>query len=104
MTDVSLLLDFYGQLLTERTRSLLELHYEEDMSFSEIAEVENISRQAVHDTVRRGAKSLATYEEKLGLTGRFLRQREMIEVSLAALRGNRAEEAVELLSQLLEQL
>ena len=101
--DVCLLLDFYGQLLTSKTRNLLELHYEEDMSFSEIGELENISRQAVHDSVKRGVKSLSSYESKLGLARRFLHQKEQIESALSALEENENKRAEALLRQLQEQ-
>lgn len=102
--DVCLLLDFYGQLLTPRTRHLLELHYEEDMSFAEIGEVENISRQAVHDGVKRGIKSLQTFEGKLGLVQRFLTQKEQIVEAAQALDEKNIQIAKEILRDLQKQL
>jgi len=65
------LLDFYGPLLTERQQALLRLHCEEDLSLAEIAEQEGVSRQAVHDAVRRGTASLRAYERQLGLLHRY---------------------------------
>lgn len=102
--DVCLLLDFYGQLLTIRTRHLLELHYEEDMSFAEIGEVENISRQAVHDSVRRGVKSLQGFEKKLGLVQRFLMQQEQILKAAQALDEKDIQNAKDILRNLQNQL
>ena len=70
----ALLLDFYGQLLTEKAYEISDLHYNEDMSLAEIAENLCISRQAVHDSLKRSARSLRAYEDKLGLAERFLAQ------------------------------
>ncbi|MCL4426418.1 MAG: YlxM family DNA-binding protein [Firmicutes bacterium] len=72
---IALLLDFYGELLTERQKGLMKLYYEEDLSFGEIAENLQISRQAVFDQIKRGEKSLYHLEEKVGLAKRFLEER-----------------------------
>ena len=84
-TDVCLWLDFYGQLLTSHTRDVLDLHYGEDMSLSEIAENLGISRQAVHDRIRQGVQNLADYEGKLELVKRFRAQKTYIEQAIRAL-------------------
>ncbi len=68
---VGWLMDFYGPLLTEHRQKLLRLYCDEDMSLAEIAEQEGISRQAVHDALRRGQKQLDEYERVLGLMGRY---------------------------------
>ncbi len=76
MNDIareSLLFDFYGQLLTERKRSVMELYHEENLSLSEIAERFGISRAAVHDSLKSAEKQLLNYEEKLGLVEKFNR-------------------------------
>ena len=67
----SLLLDFYGELLTEKQRECCELHFNEDLSLAEIAEQCGISRQGVWDNIRRGVASLEEIEEKTGLIRRF---------------------------------
>ncbi len=67
----SLLLDFYGELLTDKQRECCELHFNEDLSLAEIAEQSGISRQGVWDNIRRGAALLAQIEEKTGLIRRF---------------------------------
>ena len=67
----SLLLDFYGELLTEKQRACCELHFNEDLSLAEIAEQVGISRQGVWDNIRRAEASLAQIEEKTGLIRRF---------------------------------
>lgn len=64
---VSVLLDYYGELLSEKQRNFLELYYNEDFSLGEIAEHENITRQGVHDLIRHGEKKLYEYENTLHL-------------------------------------
>ena len=66
-----ILLDFYGNLLTDRMREACESYYYEDLSLAEIAELQGISRQGVHDTIKRAEKELESYEDKLGLMGLF---------------------------------
>jgi len=65
------LLDFYGAMLTDRQKSVMEMHYSDDLSLSEISEALNITRQAVHDSIKRGESTLNNYEEKLGLVKRY---------------------------------
>ena len=76
MIDVqtALLFDFYGQLLTEKQQDVCHLYFEDDCSLSEIAEELQVSRQAVHDMIKKSRKALGEYEDKLGLAGRFERQ------------------------------
>ena len=72
------LYDFYGELLTEHQKQVYEDVVLNDMSLSEIAEEFGISRQGVHDLVKRCDKILTGYEEKLHLVERFLRSKERI--------------------------
>lgn len=67
---ISLLLDAYAPLLTERQRQGLQLHYEADLSFGEIAKEIGISRQAAFDAVRHGEETLERFESILGLASR----------------------------------
>lgn len=76
--DAGLLLDFYGQLLSERAREILESYYCEDLSLAEIAGQLKISRQAVHDRLHQGLNNLMYYEQQLGLMARFRSQKSMI--------------------------
>lgn len=69
--EISMLLDFYGQLLTDSQYKCMDMHYNHDLSLSEIAEEMSISRQGVHDFIKRGRSVLADYEKKLGLMTRF---------------------------------
>lgn len=74
----TLLYDFYGELLTEHQRNVYEDAVYNDMSLSEIAEVYGISRQGVHDLLKRCDKILAGYEEKLHLVEKFVGAKEKI--------------------------
>ena len=73
-----LLYDFYGELLTEHQRRVYEDVVFNDMSLSEIAEEQGISRQGVHDNVKRCNKILSDYEEKLHLVEKFVNIKEKI--------------------------
>ena len=75
---MALLADFYGPLLTGKQRNVWDLHYQQDLSLAEIAASEQISRQAVHDLLKRTEKILSEYEDKLGLVERFWHEREKL--------------------------
>ena len=68
---IGYLLDFYGEILPERRRDIMELYYNDDLSLSEIAEQMGITSQAVRETVKKTEADLLFYEEKLGLLRRF---------------------------------
>lgn len=78
IAQVSLLYDFYGQLLTKRQQQVMELYHEENFSLSEIAAEFSISRQGVHDTLKNAEKALHNYEEKLGLVEKLQKSRQAI--------------------------
>lgn len=65
--EISTLRSYYGALLTQRQNDLLVMHYDEDLSFGEIANIVGISRQAVLDGINKGEKHLCEYEQKLRL-------------------------------------
>lgn len=69
--QIGVLLDFYGAILPERKRLVLDLYYNNDYSLSEISEEIGITRQGVLDTIKKGSDSLLFYEEKLGLYEKF---------------------------------
>ena len=69
--EIGYLLDFYGDILPERRRDILDLYYNDDLSLSEIAEQMGITRQAVRDSIKKTEQELFFYEEKLGLRRRF---------------------------------
>lgn len=74
--EITLLLDFYGHMLTCRQFDILDLHYNNDYSLGEIAEQLGISRQGVYDNIKRGKTILYEMEQKLGLVGKFSNQKE----------------------------
>lgn len=85
----SLLYDFYGELLTEHQRAVYEDVVFQDMSLGEIAQERGISRQGVHDLVKRCDRILEGYEEKLHLISKFERTRQMVEEIQQRLRSFR---------------
>ena len=70
------LYDFYGELLTEHQRSVYEMSINDDLSLSEIADTLSVSRQAVHDILKRCDKLLQDYESRLHLVEKFMNIRE----------------------------
>ena len=69
--EIAFLLDFYGDILTQRKKDALDFYYNDDMSLSEIAEEMCISRQGVRDIIKKAEDELFFYEEKLGLAKKF---------------------------------
>ena len=83
--QITLLLDFYGSMLTERQRTFLEYYYEDDLSLAEIAENEGITRQGVRDAIKRAEGQLFQMEERLGLAKRFAEMKKgLAEIEEAA--------------------
>ena len=76
--EQALLYDFYGELLTDHQKEVYEQFVLEDLSLGEIAREEGISRQGVHDLVKRCQKTLEGYEEKLHLVEKFLSIKEKV--------------------------
>ena len=74
----SMLLDFYGELLTGKQRECFDLHYNEDLSLAEIAEQLGVSRQGVWDNIRRAQTAMEVVEKKTGLIGRFQENRDRL--------------------------
>ena len=77
--EQSLLFDFYGELLTEHQKEIYERFIAEDLSLGEIAEEAGISRQGVHDLIKRCNQTLRGYEEKLHLLEKFLAVKDKVE-------------------------
>ena len=78
IVEQTLLYDFYGELLTEHQRQIYEDVIFNDLSLSEAAQERGISRQGVHDMIRRCSRILQGYEEKLGLVEKFLKTQEKV--------------------------
>lgn len=81
---MTLLFDFFGELLTDRQKEFFDLYYNNDLSLSEIAENFDISRQGVRDVIVRAEGILTEMEDKTGLVKRFLHMREHLEQIEAA--------------------
>jgi predicted DNA-binding protein YlxM (UPF0122 family) len=76
--EQALLFDFYGELLTEHQKEIYEQFVLDDLSLGEIAREAGISRQGVHDLIKRCNKILQEYEEKLHLVEKFLKIKEKV--------------------------
>ena len=76
--EMSLLADFYGALLSQRQQDVLRLYHEENCSLQEIAEELEISRQGVHEALKKAENTLRDYEAKLGLVVRFRSQEQVL--------------------------
>lgn len=74
------LLDFYGDLLTERQREIAELYWSDDLSLGETAELTGLSRQGVRASLEKTRATLTEYEDKLGLARRFSRMQELTDM------------------------
>ncbi len=69
--EIGYLLDFYGEMLNDRKRTVLDMYYNEDMSLSEIAESLGITRQGVRDLIKKSGDELLVFEQKLGMAKKF---------------------------------
>lgn len=67
LLDITMMYDYYGKLLTERERDVIDKYYNEDLSLKEIADINGVSKQAVASSLKRAEKKLYDYEEKLSL-------------------------------------
>ncbi|HBQ85600.1 MAG TPA: DNA-binding protein [Syntrophomonas sp.] len=94
--------DFYGPLLTPKQQEILSLYYENDWSLTEIAREKNITKQAVHDLIRRAEKSLQGYETRLGLVEKFQKTRRQLEAVYDLLNHSEDREAINQAAQILK--
>jgi len=108
LLEQALLYDFYGELLTEHQKEIYEQFVLEDLSLSEIAESAGISRQGVHDLVKRCNKILEGYEAKLHLVEKFLhikgKVQEMNELLGQEKETNRIRNIRQIAAEILEEL
>ena len=81
---MSMLYDFYGELLTPRQREFFDLYYNEDLSLAEIAENHGITRQGVRDVIVRAENTMQEVEDKTGIIKRFQAQRPLLDEITAA--------------------
>ena len=83
--EISFLCQLYGKLLTKKQYEFIDDYYNSDLSLSEIAENNNITRQAVRDIIKKGEKKLFEFEEKLGIMKKTMKQEEKIASILSEL-------------------
>ena len=84
--EVSLLFDFYGELLKPSGKKAIDLYYNEDLSLAEVADEMGITRQGVRDSIKRSEQQLFEFEEKLGLFKQFSKlEQGLDEISALAL-------------------
>ena len=101
--NIAYLLEFYGEVLPERKRTVMEYYYHDDLSLSEIAEEIGISRQGVRDIIKKSEDELFFYEQTLHLADRFLKAKQHADRALALCREqNASRELSESIEQLLE--
>ena len=81
---MTMLFDFYGELLTERQKEFFDLYYNEDLSLAEIAENAGISRQGVRDVIVRAEAIMTDLEDKTGLMKRFMLMQQQVQAILDA--------------------
>jgi predicted DNA-binding protein YlxM (UPF0122 family) len=91
--NMSLLLDFYGDTLSEKQKEAMELFYNGDLSLSEIAEITGITRQGVRDRIIKSEQILTELEEKLGLASRFGNVSKTVDYILQRLQEMKADGA-----------
>ena len=103
--ELSLLYDFYGELLKENHRQMFEDYVLNNYSLGEIAQERGISRQGVHDSVKRTSRQLEEYEEKLGLLEKFKKTKEKVsQIQLLAENRPELKEIYHLSKEILEEL
>lgn len=77
--EISFLLDFYGEMLTQRQREVLEQYYDDDLSLSEISENFGITRQGVRDAIKHGEATLIELERKIGFAARYRKMSDSLD-------------------------
>ena len=111
IVELSLLFDFYGEMLGEHKKKIFEDYVLNDLSLAEIAEEEGISRQGVHDMVKRCTKQLKEYESALHLVEKFQNMKkkltkaaELLEISADSIDSNNINAVKVLMQEMLDEL
>ena len=102
--EISMLWQIYGNLLTEKQYKVIDYYYNQDLSLSEIAENENITRQAVRDIIKKGEKKLFEYEEKLLFMKKTINQEKLAQSILENLNKIQKESSDKKVSNILEEV
>ena len=101
---ISMLIETYGKLLTEKQNQILNDYYNNDLSLSEIAENLDITRQAVRDNLKKGENKLFEYEEKLNIMKKTMEQEEKIAIILSEINHIKAKSSDKEVSKILEHI
>jgi len=102
--EVGILIEIYGKLLTKKQFDILDNYYNMDLSLSEIAENNGITRQAVRDIIKKGEKKLFEFEEKLQIMKKMLKQEKQISNILSELTQIEAKFTDEQIARILEHI
>ncbi|NLM36467.1 MAG: putative DNA-binding protein [Clostridiales bacterium] len=102
--EMSMLMDFYGVLLTDKQQEIMNLYYNENLSLAEISELTNTSRQAVHDIIKRCHKLLIEYEIKLKLKEKVLKKLEKKKAALKYLEDIRNDSTEPVIKEKIDKL
>ena len=102
--EVSMLLQIYGELLTEKQYRVIDYYYNEDLSLSEIAENEEITRQGVRDIIKKGEKKLFEYEEMLLFMKKTINQEKLVEHILVNLNKIQKDSSDKKVTNILEEV
>ena len=102
--EISMLWQIYGNLLTEKQYKVIDYYYNQDLSLSEIAENENITRQAVRDIIKKGEKKLFEYEEKLLFMKKTINQEKLIQHILVNLNKIQKDSSDKKVTNILEEV
>lgn len=78
--QMTLLFDYYGELLTEKQNTFFDLYYNQDLSLAEISEEAGISRQGVHDALAKAEAALLSFEEKLGCVAKEQQLQQQLDI------------------------
>lgn len=98
--EQALLFDFYGELLTDHQKEIYSQFIQEDLSLGEIAREKGISRQGVHDLVKRCSQTLNAYEAKLHLVERFMSIQSKVRQINELLEGYSGQDATEVIGKI----
>ena len=102
--EISILCEIYGKLLTKKQLNILDNYYNLDLSLSEIAENEGITRKAVRDIIKKGENKLFEFEEKLGIMKKNMKQEEKIANILSELTKIQTKFTDEQIAEILEHI
>lgn len=102
--EISILWQIYGKLLTEKQYQYIDYYYNEDLSLSEIAENDDITRQAVRDIIKKGERKLFEYEEKLLFMKKTINQEKQIQNILVNLNKIQKDSSDEKVTSILEEV